>query len=100
MFITFLKYVFSAVKVEMATCRWMQKGICQFREYDVIKSQSCALAASHHSRPHLLLFDSNLFSSPSLVFLILFTESYIHPNSQLLHVFTVEIVGDQVELLV
>lgn len=93
MFIPFFKYVFSAVKV-------VQEGICQFGEYDVIKGRSCALAASRHSRPHLLLFDSNLFSSPSLVFLILFTESYIRPHSQLLHVFTVEIVGEQVELLV
>lgn len=66
---------------------------------DVIKSQSSALAVSRHSRPHLLLFDSNLFSSPSLVSFILFTESYIHMHSQLLHIWTLEIVGDQIEFL-
>lgn len=69
-------------------------------QYDVIKSQSSELAVSRHSRPHLLLFDSNLFLSLSLVSLILSAKSYIRTHLQLVNVLTLEIVNDQVEFLV
>lgn len=49
------------------------------RQYDVIKSQSSALAAARLSRPRLLLFASNLFLSPRLVSLILSAECRVPP---------------------
>lgn len=90
--------VFSPVKVETATCRWLQEGNSLVQtQYDVIKSQSSAQAASRHSRPHLLLFDSNLFLSLRLVSLVPSAES---STRTLVHVFTLKIVDDQVEFLV
>lgn len=50
------------------------------RQYDVIKSQSSALAAARLSRPRLLLFASNLFLSPRLVSLILSAECRVPPS--------------------
>lgn len=65
-------------------------------QYDVIKNHSSAQTASRHSRPHLLLLDSNLVLSLSPFSLIFSAESYIHT---LVQVSTLKIVNDQVAFL-